>query len=224
VRESGADLGIAWDGDFDRCFFFDDTGGFVDGEHVVGLLASAFLSETPGDIIVHDPRVIWNTLDQIAKHDGQAAISKTGHAYIKHAMRETGAVYGGEMSAHHYFRDFMCCDSGMIPWLKVIELMGRTERSLASLVGRMKKDFPSSGEINFSLDNPNKCLQRVHMAFEHAATDIDTLDGLSMTFDNWRFNLRASSTEPLVRLNVEANRETVDLPKLVEILQNEILK
>lgn len=204
VVAEGADLGIAWDGDFDRCFFFDATGAFVPGEYLVGLLAEAFLAKEPGAKIVHDPRVVWNTLDVVGRAGGEAVQSRTGHAFIKQKMRETGAVYGGEMSAHHYFRDFMACDSGMIPWLLVIELMGRRGVALADLVAERRAAFPSSGEINFRVEDVPAAVARVEAAFGADALSRDEADGLSLTFTDWRFNLRASNTEPLLRLNVEA--------------------
>ena len=207
VRAAGADLGIAWDGDFDRCFFFDAAGGFVDGEYVVGLIAQAFLAREPGAAIVHDPRVIWNTQDVVARAGGRALQARTGHAFLKQALRDTGAVYGGEMSAHHYFRDFACCDSGMIPWLLVAELMGRTGRPLADLVAGRRAAFPSSGEINFRLADPAAAVARVRAAYAPAALATDETDGLSLAFENWRFNLRASNTEPLLRLNAEARAD-----------------
>ncbi|MDP7152576.1 MAG: phosphomannomutase [Paracoccaceae bacterium] len=203
VRASGADFGVAWDGDFDRCFFFDHTGAFIDGEYVVGLLAEAFLAKDPGATIIHDPRIIWNTQDLVAKAGGQAVQTRTGHAFIKQAMRDENAVYGGEMSAHHYFRDFVYCDSGMIPWLLVAELVSR-HGPLADLVAHRKAAFPSSGEINFTLDDPKAAIARVRAAFEPEALSIDEKDGLGFDMGEWRFNLRSSNTEPVVRLNVEA--------------------
>jgi phosphomannomutase len=151
VVAAGADFGIAWDGDFDRCFFFDHNGSFIDGEYLVGLLAKAFLAKAPGATIIHDPRVIWSTRDIVARAGGRAVQSRTGHAFVKQAMRDEDAVYGGEMSAHHYFRDFVSCDSGMIPWLLVVELVSRFG-PLAEQVADRKAAFPSSGEINFTLD------------------------------------------------------------------------
>lgn len=204
VRAAGADLGIAWDGDFDRCFFFDAEGRFVPGEYLVGLLAEAFLAKEPGAKIVHDPRVVWNTLDVVSAAGGQAIQSRTGHAFIKQAMRETGAVYGGEMSAHHYFRDFVACDSGMIPWLLVVELMGRRGRTLAQMIDARRAAFPSSGEINFRVADVAAAIARVEAAFAPDALSRDDTDGLSLAFADWRLNLRASNTEPLLRLNVEA--------------------
>ena len=204
VRDHGADLGVAWDGDFDRCFLFDETGRFIPGEYVVGLLAAAFLAREPGARIVHDPRVVWNTRDVIAEAGGEAVQSRTGHAFVKQTMRAAGAVYGGEMSAHHYFRDFAFADSGMIPWLLVVAQMGRTGLPLSQLVGARMAAFPSSGEINFRLDDPDAAIARVLAAHAGAAEARDETDGISLAFADWRFNLRRSNTEPVVRLNVES--------------------
>lgn len=200
----GADLGVAWDGDFDRCFLFDETGRFIPGEYVVGLLADAFLARHPGARIVHDPRVVLNTRDIIARAGGEAVQSRTGHAFVKQAMRESGAVYGGEMSAHHYFRDFAHADSGMIPWLLVAELISRSSQPLSRLVGDRMAAFPSSGEINFRLTDPDASLARVLAAMEAQAVARDDTDGISLEYPDWRFNLRRSNTEPVVRLNVES--------------------
>ncbi len=204
VRAHGADLGVAWDGDFDRCFLFDADGRFIPGEYVVGLLAAAFLDSNPGERIVHDPRVVLNTRAVIAQAGGTAVQSRTGHALVKQVMRASGAIYGGEMSAHHYFRDFAFADSGMIPWLKVVELLSRKNASLADLVGGQMAAFPSSGEINFRLDDPDAGIARVLAAFGADAIARDDTDGISLEFAGWRFNLRRSNTEPVVRLNVES--------------------
>jgi len=204
VRAHGADLGVAWDGDFDRCFLFDETGGFVAGEYVVGLLAEVFLAKESGATVVHDPRVIWNTQDIVARAGGHAVMAPTGHAYLKAAMRAEGAIYGGEMSAHHYFRDFMCCDSGMIPWLLVAELMGRSGQSLSSLLAARRAAFPSSGEVNFTVQDAKKTIAKIAYSYGAQAEDVDHLDGHSFDMGAWRFNLRASNTEPLLRLNVES--------------------
>ncbi len=206
VRDEGADFGIAWDGDFDRCFFFDHEGNFIDGEYIVGLLAEIFLAKEPGAAIVHDPRVIWNTLDVVRRHGGRAVQSRTGHAFVKQTMRSEGAVYGGEMSAHHYFRDFVHCDSGMIPWLLIAELVSRRKESLASLIAARRRAFPSSGEINFHLSDPAAAVARVRAVYEPLAEAVDLTDGLGLSFGNWRFSLRSSNTEPVVRLNVEARQ------------------
>lgn len=218
VRKAGADMGVAWDGDFDRCFLFDETGAFVAGEYVVGLLAEVFLAKEPGARIVHDPRVIWNTQDLVAKAGGEAVMAPTGHAYLKAAMRTHGAVYGGEMSAHHYFRDFMSCDSGMIPWLLVVELMGRTGQSLSQLLQARRAAFPSSGEVNFRVTDAAAMRAKIEALYGPRAREVGRLDGLSFDMGDWRFNLRSSNTEPLLRLNVEA-RGKPDLvaEKLAEI-------
>lgn len=215
VRQSGADFGVAWDGDFDRCFLFDHTGTFVDGEYIVGLLAEAFLAKEAGATIIHDPRIIWNTQDIVARSGGHAVQSRTGHAFIKQVMRDESAVYGGEMSAHHYFRDFVYCDSGMIPWLLVAELVSRNG-PLADQVADRKARFPSSGEINFTLNDPAASLARVAGAFREEAIAIDQTDGISFDLGSWRFNLRSSNTEPVVRLNVEARGDADLVVKGVE--------
>ncbi len=204
IKEQGADLGIAWDGDFDRCFVFDETGRFIEGYYIVGLLAEAFLKQNPGEKIVHDPRLTWNTIDIVNSMSGIAVQSKTGHAFIKERMRLEDAVYGGEMSAHHYFRDFSYCDSGMIPWLLVIELMSKSGKKLSQLVDERMRLFPASGEINRTIAQPEAAIEVVRKQYEKEAQVVDYTDGLSMEFGNWRFNLRCSNTEPLVRLNVES--------------------
>ena len=205
VIQHKADLGIAFDGDFDRCFLFDETGKFVDGSYIVGMLAQAFLNKHPNESIVYDPRVIYNTEAVINDHNGKAVISKSGHSFIKQVMRDSGAVYGGEMSAHHYFRDFFYCDSGMIPWLLTIELLSTTGKSLTELVNSYIEAYPSSGELNFHLtshDAPT-IIEDIEAKFANEQPNKSLLDGLSLDFGNWRFNLRASNTEPLIRLNIE---------------------
>ena len=215
VVAENADLGIAWDGDFDRCFFFDHTGAFIDGEYVVGLLAEVFLDKEPGAKIIHDPRVIWNTRDIVGRAGGAAVQSKTGHAFIKQAMRDHGAVYGGEMSAHHYFRDFVYCDSGMIPALMIAELVSR-KSPLSDLVAARRVAFPSSGEINFHPSDPAAAIAAVCAAFQPQAQSIDETDGISLDMGEWRFNLRSSNTEPVVRLNVESRGTPLE-PLLAQI-------
>ena len=204
VRAHGADLGVAWDGDFDRCFLFDSAGRFIPGEYIVGLLAQAFLARHPGERIVHDPRVVLNTRDVIAAAGGEAVQSRTGHAFVKQTMRHSGAIYGGEMSAHHYFRDFAFADSGMIPWLKVVELLSVSGTTLADLTGARMAAFPSSGEINFRLRDPDAAIARVLAELAPGAIARDDTDGISLEYPGWRFNLRRSNTEPVVRLNVES--------------------
>lgn len=220
VIESGADFGIAWDGDFDRCFLFDESGAFIEGYYIVGLLAEAFLKKTKGGRIVHDPRLIWNTQAIVEQGGGEAIMSKTGHAFIKERMRLEDAVYGGEMSAHHYFRDFAYCDSGMIPWLLIAELVAESGQPLSQLVSEMIDRYPVSGEINRTVASPEGLIESIHQEYCSMAVDIDRTDGLSMSFDDWRFNLRMSNTEPLLRLNVES-RGDADLMrrKTAEVLE-----
>ncbi len=221
VLSTGADFGVAFDGDFDRCFLFDANGRFIDGSYVVGMLAAAFLQKHPGQTIVYDPRVIYNTQNVIEKMQGVPALSKSGHSFIKQVMRETQAIYGGEMSAHHYFKDFFYCDSGMIPWLLLIELLSVTGKSLAELVDDYIQDFPSSGELNFRLGETDAAAisQGLEQKYADHSPQKNTLDGLSLDFGDWRFNLRSSNTEPLIRLNVEA-RGDADLltQKIKEII------
>ena len=205
VLENKADLGIAFDGDFDRCFLFDEHGEFIDGSYIVGMLAQAFLNKYPNESIVYDPRVIYNTEAVIKEHNGKAVISKSGHSFIKQVMRDSGAVYGGEMSAHHYFRDFFYCDSGMIPWLLTIELLSITGKTLSELVSGYIAAYPSSGELNFRLttNGAPTIISAIEEKFSSENPTKSTLDGLSLNFGEWRFNLRASNTEPLIRLNIE---------------------
>ena len=220
VRASGADFGIAWDGDFDRCFLFDEHGAFIEGYYIVGLLAAAFLAKTPGKKIVHDPRLTWNTIDVVRGLGGVPVQTKAGHAFIKERMRAEDAVYGGEMSAHHYFRDFAYCDSGMIPWLLVTEIMSRTGKPLSALVGERIAKFPASGEINRRVADAQATIAAVRARYAGEAAAVDLTDGLSMEFASWRFNLRPSNTEPLIRLNVETRADTVLLEaKTAELLR-----
>ena len=220
VRRTGADVGLAWDGDYDRCFFFDERGHFIEGYYLVGLLAEVFLKREPGGRIVHDPRLTWNTLDIVREQGGQPVLCRSGHAFIKQKMREVDAVYGGEMSAHHYFRSFSYCDSGMIPWLVALQVIA--ERGpLSELVGERMRRFPASGEINRRLTGDAKSiLERVRSRYEGGAVSVDLTDGLSMEFREWRFNLRGSNTEPLVRLNVESRAsEALMREKTAEVLR-----
>ena len=200
-------MGIAWDGDFDRCFLFDENGGFIEGYYIVGLLADSFLEKVPGSKIVHDPRLTWNTLDIVESAYGHAIQSKSGHSFIKEKMREVDAIYGGEMSAHHYFRDFSYADSGMIPWLLVAELLSTTGKSLSDLVGERQEKYPASGEINREVADVALAIQTVRDRYAPEAIAIDEIDGISLEFDDWRFNLRGSNTEPVIRLNVETRAD-----------------
>jgi phosphomannomutase/phosphomannomutase/phosphoglucomutase len=199
-----ADMGIAWDGDFDRCFLFDEQGRFIEGYYIVGLLAEAFLAKNPGAKIIHDPRLSWNTVDVVSRAGGIPVQCKTGHAFIKERMRAENAVYGGEMSAHHYFRDFAYCDSGMIPWLLVAELLCVKRLPLSRLVDERIAMFPCSGELNYTVSDAKSVIEAIKQHFTSDGPELDFTDGLSMAFADWRFNLRSSNTEPLLRLNVES--------------------
>lgn len=207
VRERGADLGLAWDGDFDRCFFYDEKGRFVEGYYLVGLIAQTMLQSHPGSTILYDPRLTWNTIDVVEKAGGIPKLCRTGHAFFKHMMREEDAVYGGEMSAHHYFRDFSYCDTGMLPWLALVAELSASGAKLSELVEERIAAFPCSGELNYTVEHSDAAQKKVADHYAPAYPTIETIDGLSMAFDDWRFNLRASNTEPLLRLNVEARGE-----------------
>jgi phosphomannomutase/phosphoglucomutase len=223
VREHGADLGLAWDGDFDRCFFFDEQGQFIEGDYLVGLLAEAMLRHQPGGKIIHDPRLTWNTVEMVQLAGGTPVCCKTGHAFIKERMRREDAVYGGEMSAHHYFRDFAYCDSGMISWLLVSEQLCRSGNRLSALVEARIKRFPCSGEINFKVDDADITIKNVLEAVADQHPVLDYTDGVSVEFANWRFNLRASNTEPLLRLNVETRGDRDLLKRQTERLEQLIV-
>jgi len=204
IRRHGADLGIAWDGDFDRCFFFDEHGGFIEGYYIVGLLASVLLRGRAGGKVVHDPRLTWNTIEVVKAGGGLTVLSKSGHAFIKDRMREVDGVYGGEMSAHHYFQRFSYCDSGMIPWLIVAQILSESGQTLSQLVGERIGLFPVSGELNFRVPDATAAIAAFEARYAPQAVVLDRTDGVSFEFADWRFNLRSSNTEPLIRLNVEA--------------------
>ncbi len=219
LLKTGSEIAIAWDGDFDRCFFFDEKGGFIEGYYIVGLLAEAFLQKFPGSRIIHDPRLVWNTQGIVEANGGETVQCKSGHAFIKEKMREVDAVYGGEMSAHHYFRDFYYCDSGMVPWLLVLELICTTGKPLSQLVEECIAKFPASGEINREVDDAKAVIENVLAQYKDGAVDIDYTDGVSVSFPDWRFNLRMSNTEPVIRLNVESRGDQ----SLMEARTEEIL-
>ena len=219
IIKENADLGVAFDGDFDRCFLFDNLGNFIPGEYVIGLLAEVFLQREEEATIVHDQRAIWNTTNIVRKYNGNSIVSKTGHSFVKAKMRDADAVYGGEISAHHYFRDFAYCDSGMIPWLMVWELLSKKNSPFSNLISERKVLFPSSGELNFKVSNTENCINLIKNLFSAEATSEDELDGLSMVFKNWRFNLRQSNTEPLVRLNVETKGDLELLKEKTEVMK-----
>ena len=204
VLAEKADLGVAWDGDFDRCFLFDENGVLVEGYYMVGLLAQAFLAQNKGAKIIYDPRLIWNTIELVEAAGGTPVMCKSGHAFIKERMRNVEAIYGGEMSAHHYFKDFSYCDSGMIPWLLVVELLAKTGKTLGQLVQSMTDNYPISGEINSTVADSKAVLAKIEETYAPNALSVDKTDGLSIAYENWRFNVRSSNTEPLLRLNVEA--------------------
>jgi phosphomannomutase len=203
MHEVKAELGVAWDGDYDRCFLFDEHGTFIEGYYIVGLLAAQILRKKPRSKIIHDPRLTWNTIEMVAEAGGTAVQCKSGHAFIKERMRAEDAVYGGEMSAHHYFREFSYCDSGMIPWLLVAEAMSETGKPLSELVGARLRRYPASGEINRKVPDPGAAIAAILSKYRPGAR-IDEMDGVSLEYDRWRFNLRASNTEPVIRLNVES--------------------
>ncbi|MEI6457424.1 MAG: phosphomannomutase [Pseudomonadota bacterium] len=207
VVRAGADMGIAWDGDYDRCFFFDHEGTFIEGYYIVGLLASVFLARSKGAAIVHDPRLTWNTIEIVEQHGGRAVQCKSGHAFIKATMREVDAAYGGEMSAHHYFREFAYCDSGMIPWLVLAQVISESGKSLAQLVGERMRAFPASGEINLRVPDSKAAIAAIEARYLPLAKRSDYTDGVSIEFADWRLNLRSSNTEPLLRLNVESRAD-----------------
>ena len=216
-------MGIAWDGDFDRCFLFDEKGGFIEGYYIVGLLAESVLKHNPGGRIIHDPRLTWNTLDIVSDAGGQAVQSKSGHSFIKEKMRAVDGIYGGEMSAHHYFREFSYADSGMIPWLLVAELVSSSGKSLSELVGERQARYPASGEINRKVEDAGATLEKARASFADEASSVDDTDGYSFEFPEWRFNIRMSNTEPVVRLNVESRgdvelmkRKTAEVLALIE--------
>lgn len=223
VIQHKADMGIAWDGDFDRCFLFDQKGEFIEGYYIVGLLAEAFLEQHPNEKIIHDPRLTWNTIDIVKKAGGIPIQSKTGHAFIKERMRAENAIYGGEMSAHHYFRDFAYCDSGMIPWLLVAQLLSHKQQPLSELVAERMLAYPCSGEINYKVADTQKAIDNVMQYYtsesykEKEEPVIDTIDGISLEFSHWRFSLRGSNTEPLLRLNVESKQD-------VQLVEQKVLE
>ncbi|CAN8139659.1 phosphomannomutase [Thiomicrorhabdus sp. 6S2-11] len=225
IREHNADFGIAWDGDFDRCFLFDHNGQFIEGYYLVGLLAETLLATQPGSKIVYDPRLTWNTIEQVTQAGGEPIQSKTGHAFIKEHMRKVDAIYGGEMSAHHYFKDFFYCDSGMIPWLLILQLISRTGKTLHQLVAERTAAYPCSGELNYKVQNSKQIIQTVQETFAEQNPTVDLTDGLGLEFAEWRLNIRTSNTEPLLRLNVESRGNVAlvqDKVRQVEAIINQI--
>ena len=219
IREHEADIGIAWDGDFDRCFFFDENGRFIEGYYIVGLLAESMLAAHPSSAIIYDPRLVWNTQETVSKFGGRAVQSKSGHSFIKEVMRREDAIYGGEMSAHHYFREFYYADSGMIPWLLVAAIVSQSGQSLSTLVDDCMARYPSSGEINREVSDAGEAIRVIDERYRPQAMSVDNTDGVSIEMENWRFNLRASNTEPVIRLNVESRGD----PQLMQAKTSELL-
>jgi len=218
IKKAKSNLGAAWDGDYDRCFLFDEKGNFIEGYYIVGLLAKSILKKHPGEKIVHDPRLVWNTIEIVKKAGGEAVVSKSGHAFIKQKMREVNAVYGGEMSAHHYFRENAYSDSGMIPFLLILQLMSEEKKTLSQLVDEMIAEYPCSGEINSTIDDPAGKIKKIEKKYSDGK--VDELDGISIEYPNWRFNLRMSNTEPILRLNVESRgNENLMKEKTEELLK-----
>ena len=222
IKSNKADLGVAWDGDYDRCFFFDEFGNFIEGYYIVGLLAKSILKKFPGENIIHDPRLVWNTIEVVTKANGNAVQSKSGHAFIKQKMREVNAIYGGEMSAHHYFRENAYSDSGIIPFLLVMQLMSEEGKTLSQLTGEMMKNYPCSGEINSTIADPAAKIIEIETAFPGGKRE--TVDGISVEYEKWRFNLRMSNTEPIIRLNVESRGDEELMRKKMEELLTIIRK
>ena len=219
VIDNKADLGIAWDGDFDRCFFFDEKGNFIEGYYLVGLLAKSFLIKNRNERVIYDPRLTWNTIDIVERYGGDAIQCQSGHSFIKKSMRDNDAVYGGEMSAHHYFRDFYYCDSGMIPWLLILEMISEEKMPLSQMIQKYRERYPVSGEINLKVNNTKTIIDSIKEYYLDDALGVDETDGVGMEFEKWRFNLRASNTEPLIRLNVESyNNESLMNEKTRELV------
>ena len=219
VIDNKADLGIAWDGDFDRCFFFDEKGNFIEGYYLVGLLAKSFLIKNRNEKVIFDPRLTWNTIDVVERYGGDAIQCQSGHSFIKKSMRDNDAVYGGEMSAHHYFRDFYYCDSGMIPWLLILEMISKEKIPLSQMIQKYRERYPVSGEINLKVNNTKTIIDSIKEYYLDDALGVDETDGVGMEFEKWRFNLRASNTEPLIRLNVESyNNESLMNEKTRELV------
>jgi len=202
VRASGADLGIAWDGDADRCFFIDDTGEFVDGDFLTALLADSLLRKNPGEAILYDVRASRAVADTVTAAGGTPFVNRVGHAFFKTRMRKEGSLFGGEVSGHYYFRDFYCADSGTIPALLVLELLAREGRKLSELLAAFRERYFISGEVNSEVSDPLAKMEEIAATYSDARQD--RLDGISIDYDDWHFNVRPSNTEPLLRLCLES--------------------
>jgi phosphomannomutase len=202
VRQTGAELGIAWDGDADRCFFIDDTGEFVAGDFLTAVLAESILRKEPGALVLYDVRASRAVRDVVERAGGTARVNRVGHAFFKTRMRETGAAFGGEVSGHYYFRDFYCADSGTIPALLILELLSVGDRKLSELLEPLRSRYFISGEINSEVQDQEGKMEE--LVERYSDGQIDRLDGISVDYDDWHFNVRASNTEPLLRLNLES--------------------
>ena len=202
VRETGADLGIAWDGDADRCFFIDDTGEFVAGDFLTALLGESIVRKEPGALVLYDVRASHAVRDVVERAGGRAEVNRVGHAFFKTRMRETGAAFGGEVSGHYYFRDFYCADSGTIPALLILELLSVGGRTLSELLEPLRSSYFISGEINSEVEDQEAKMREIVEAY--SGGEIGRLDGVSVDYDDWHFNVRPSNTEPLLRLNLES--------------------
>jgi phosphomannomutase len=218
VLAERADLGIAWDGDADRCFFIDDTGSFVDGDFLTALLAGQVLDKHPGSTILYDVRASRAVPDLVGERGGVSYRNRVGHAFFKIAMREHGAAFGGEVSGHYYFRDFWCADSGTIPALLVLELLCSSGRPMSELLGAFRGRYFLSGEINAEVDDPEAKMRE--LAGQHPEAQIDWLDGVSIDYPDWHFNVRPSNTEPLLRLNLESLVSPADM----EVKRDQVLE
>jgi phosphomannomutase len=202
VRERGADLGIAWDGDADRCFFIDDTGEFVPGDFLTALLAQSLLRTHPGEAILYDVRASRAVADTVTEAGGQAFVNRVGHAFFKTRMRKEGSLFGGEVSGHYYFRDFYCADSGSLPALLMLELLAREGRTLSSLLEPYRSRYFISGEVNSEVEDPAAKMEEIAERYGDARQG--RLDGISIDYEDWHFNVRPSNTEPLLRLCLES--------------------
>jgi phosphomannomutase len=218
VREHGADLGIAWDGDADRCFFIDDTGEFVPGDLITALIARSMLEKHPGSRIVYDLRASWAVRDTVAEAGGTALENRVGHAFIKARIRKEDAVFAGEVSGHYYFRDFYYCDTGVVPALVMLELLSQAGKPLSELLAPFREQYHISGEINSTVADVPVKLQQLKERYSGQAVRVSHMDGISFEFEDWHFNVRPSNTEPLLRLNLEA----LDGPKM-EARRDEVL-
>ncbi|HOX10577.1 MAG TPA: phosphomannomutase/phosphoglucomutase [Candidatus Moranbacteria bacterium] len=220
VVENGADFGVAWDADADRCFFFTEKGEFIEGYFITALLGKIFLERTPGATILHDPRLVWAIQDIAKENGGSDIMTKSGHAFIKERMRKENVVFGGEMSAHYYFKDYFFCDNGLIPFVMMLEFLSTEKKTLSEIMTEMfwNKYFVS-GEINSEVSDVKTKISEAKSKYSPQAKNVDETDGVSIEFEDWRFNLRGSNTEPVIRLNVEAKTKERMEEKRDELLE-----